>query len=158
MNIKYFSIYESSEYITIKNNFTREALNIYYKGLQMTHFKEHIEINKKLLECDGIIGIINVNNFNYLVFISESEEIFSFDYCEIYKITNVGFISLDSLPSEILIIVCFLFSISTTKLSAVNPDKSKSCIISVFTPLNEVLTVSSPSFISSLEIVFICQK
>ena len=100
MNIKYFSIYENSEYITIKNNFTREALNIYYKGLQMTHFKEHIEINKKLLECDGIIGIININNFNYLVFISESEEIFSFDYCEIYKVTNVGFISLDSLRTN----------------------------------------------------------
>ena len=95
MEIKYFSIYKNNEKIIIRNNIKKELLDIYFKNLDMLHYQNNFELNNKIVECDGIIGIIKIENTNFLLYISESNKINCCNDNEIYKVTNINYIILD---------------------------------------------------------------
>ena len=95
MEIKYFSIYKNNEKIIIRNNIKKELLDIYFKNLDMLHYQNNFELNNKIVECDGIIGIIKIENTNFLLYISESNKINCCNDYEIYKVTNINYIILD---------------------------------------------------------------
>ena len=101
MEIKYFSIYKYNEKIIIRNNIKKELLDIYFKNLDMLHYQNNFELNNKIVECDGIIGIIKIENTNFLLYISESNKINCCNDYEIYKVTNINYIILDKTKKEL---------------------------------------------------------
>ena len=101
MEIKYFSIYKYNEKIIIRNNIKKELLDIYFKNLDMLHYQNNFELNNKIVECDGIIGIIKIENTNFLLYISESNKINCYNDYEIYKVTNINYIILDKTKKEL---------------------------------------------------------
>jgi len=101
MEIKYFDIYKQDERIIITNNIKKESLHIHFKSLQMYFYKDIQGLNNKVVECDGIIGIIKIENTNYLIYISESDRIFCDNDCEIYKVTNIKYLILDKVKKKV---------------------------------------------------------
>ena len=101
MEIKYFSIYKNNEKIIIRNNIKKELLDIYFKNLDMLHYQNNFELNNKIVECDGIIGIIKIENTNFLLYISESNKINCYNDYEIYKVSNINYIILDKTKKEL---------------------------------------------------------
>ena len=93
-----FSIYKRNNTIIIKNN---KSMNVNYfcleiNALDFTLFLEEekdIEmLGEKLIDCIGIIGIISLEDDNYLIVITKAELICSITKKEIYKVLDTSFI------------------------------------------------------------------
>ena len=93
-----FSIYKRNNTIIIKNN---KSINVNYfcleiNALDFTLFLEEekdIEmLGEKLIDCIGIIGIISLEDDNYLIVITKAELICSITKKEIYKVLDTSFI------------------------------------------------------------------
>ena len=91
-NEKNFTIYRNEENITIGSNRFNEYLTINLSTLKLTHFTEISTFGPKLMECYGIIGILNLTSNTYLITITEAKCIASFCKREIYKVVNTQFI------------------------------------------------------------------
>ena len=101
---KNHSIYRNENIITIVSNRFHECLEIVVPSLVLNYTTEKKDFGEKILDCYGIIGIINLINSTYLVVITEAELSFSLFKREIYKVKNVEFISLsaDNLNGEVI--------------------------------------------------------
>ena len=87
------SIYKRDNIITIMSNRFHECLEIELPTFNLKYTNEKKSYGQKILDCYGIIGIIDVINASYIVCITEVELSLVLFKKEIYKIKNVEFIS-----------------------------------------------------------------
>ena len=90
------SIYKRDNIITIMSNRFHECLEIEIPTFNLKYTNEKKSYGQKLLDCYGIIGIIDVINASYIVCITEVELSLVLFKKEIYKIKKVEFISCSS--------------------------------------------------------------
>ena len=96
-NTKYLSIYKNDENIfTIMNNRFHECLEIKLPGFQINFTTEKKDYGEKIIDCYGIIGIVDLINASYLIAITEVEVSFVLFKREVYKIKNVEFLLLEA--------------------------------------------------------------
>ena len=97
MEEKYnFSIYKKPNLIIIKNN---KSLNVHNYCLEINTLdftpnlcEEKEDLDQKIIDCIGIIGIITLEDDNYLVVITEAKLICTLTKKEIYKVIDTSFI------------------------------------------------------------------
>ena len=87
------SIYKRDNIISIMSNRFHECLEIELPTFNLKYTNEKKSYGQKILDCYGIIGIIDVINASYIVCITEVELSLVLFKKEIYKIKNVEFIS-----------------------------------------------------------------
>jgi len=87
------SIYKRDNIITIMSNRFHECLEIELPAFNLNYTNEKKSYGQKILDCYGIIGIIEVINASYIVCITEVELSLVLFKKEIYKIKKVEFIS-----------------------------------------------------------------
>ena len=97
-NTKYLSIYKNEENVfTIMNNRFHECLEITLPKFQLNFSTDQKkDYGEKLIDCYGIIGIVDLINESYLIAITEVEVSFILFKREVYKIKNVEFILLEA--------------------------------------------------------------
>ena len=97
MDNKYLSIHRNDENIfSIVNNRFHECLEIALPRFQINYTTEKKDYGEKIIDCYGIIGIVDLINASYLITITEVEVVFILFKREIYKIKNVEFILLEA--------------------------------------------------------------
>ena len=94
-NTKTHSIYRNENIITIMSNRFHEYLEITLPKFELNYTaNKTTEWGERLVDCYGIIGVIDLINASYLVVITEVELSFVIFKREIYKVKNVSFILL----------------------------------------------------------------
>ena len=99
---KTHSIYRNENIVTIMSNRFNECLEISLPNFALhyaTAIKE--DLGDKLIDCYGIMGIIDLLNASYLIVITDVELSVVLFKREIYKIKNVVFILLEALDDKI---------------------------------------------------------
>ena len=99
---KTHSIYRNENIVTIMSNRFNECLEISLPNFALhyaTSMKE--DLGDKLIDCYGIMGIIDLLNASYLIVITDVELSVVLFKREIYKIKNVVFILLEALDDKI---------------------------------------------------------
>ena len=86
------SIYKKENIITIMSNRFHECLEIEVPTFNLNYTNENKSYGQKILDCYGIIGVIDLVNASYIVCITEVELAFILFKREVYKIKNVDFI------------------------------------------------------------------
>ena len=96
-NTKYLSVYKNEENVfTIMNNRFHECLEITLPRFQLNYTTEKKDYGEKIIDCYGIIGIVDLINASYLITITEVEVVFTLFKREVYKIKNVEFLLLEA--------------------------------------------------------------
>ena len=92
-----FSIFRRNNLIIIKNN---KSLNVNNFCLEINTFdftpciiEEKENFGEKITDCQGIIGILTLEDDTYLVIVKEAELVCSISKKEIYKVLDTAFIS-----------------------------------------------------------------
>ena len=93
-NNRNHSIYRNENIVTIISNRFHECLEISLPSFNLNYTTEKKDYGEKIIDCYGIIGIIDLINSSYLVVITEVELSFLLFKREIYKIKNIDFILL----------------------------------------------------------------
>ena len=93
-NAKNHSIYRKENVVTIMSNRFHECLEISLPSFDLNYTTEKKDYGNKLIDCYGIIGIVDLINSSYLIVITEVELSFILFKREIYKIKNVELILL----------------------------------------------------------------
>ena len=89
------SIYRTHNTFSIVSNRFQECLEITLPKFTLNYStKTEEDFGEKILDCFGIMGIIDLINASYLIAITEVELSFYLFKKEIYKIKNVEFILL----------------------------------------------------------------
>lgn len=88
-----YSIYKRDNIITIMSNRFHECLEIELPAFNLNYTNEKKSYGQKILDCYGIMGILDVINASYIVCITEVELSLLLFKKEIYKIKKVEFIS-----------------------------------------------------------------
>ena len=88
------SIYRKGNTYTIASNRYREYLEIEIPAFDLKYNNDNKSYGQKIIDCYGIIGIIDLINASYLVCIKDAELSFVLFKREIYKIKSVEFIPL----------------------------------------------------------------
>jgi len=86
------SIHRKGNIISIVNNRFHECLEIELPYFILNYTTEKKNYGKKILDCYGILGIIDLINTSYIICITEVELSFILFKREIYKIKKVDFI------------------------------------------------------------------
>ena len=86
------SIHRKGNIISIVNNRFHECLEIELPYFILNYTTEKKNYGKKILDCYGILGIIDLINTSYIICITEVELSFLLFKREIYKIKKVEFI------------------------------------------------------------------
>ena len=96
------SIYRKGNTYTIASNRYREYLEIEIPSFDLNYNHDNKSYGQKIMDCYGVIGIIDLINASYLVCIKDVELSFILLKREIYKIKSVEFIplTLDDKSSE----------------------------------------------------------
>jgi len=96
------SIYRKGNTYTIASNRYREYLEIEVPAFDLKYNNDNKNYGQKIIDCYGVIGIIDLINASYLVCIKDAEISFVLFKREIYKIKSVEFIPLvlDSKSAE----------------------------------------------------------
>ena len=91
-----FSIFRRNNLIIIKNN---KSLNVNNFCLEINTFdftpciiEEKENFGEKITDCQGIIGILTLEDDTYLVIVKEAELVCSISKKEIYKVLDTAFI------------------------------------------------------------------
>ena len=93
-NNKNHSIYRNKNIVTIMSNRFQECLEISLPNFSLNYTTEKKDYGNKIIDCYGIMGIIDLINSSYLIVITEVELAFLLFKREVYKIKNVDFILL----------------------------------------------------------------
>jgi len=93
-NNKNHTIYRNQNIVTIMSNRFHECLEISLPRFQLNYTTNKNNFGEKILDCYGIMGVIDLINASYIVAITEVELSFLLFKREIYKIKNVEFILL----------------------------------------------------------------
>ena len=88
------SIYRKGNTYTIASNRYREYLEIEIPAFDLKYNHDNKSYGQKIMDCYGVIGIIDLINASYLVCINNVELSFILLKREIYKIRSVEFIPL----------------------------------------------------------------
>lgn len=108
------SIYRKGNTITIASNRYREYLEIELPAFDLKYNNDNKSYGQKIMDCYGVIGIIDLINASYLVCIKDAELSFVLFKREIYKIKSVEFIPL-TLDSESAEDIHYIFEQGPTK-------------------------------------------
>ena len=93
-NNKNHTIYRNQNIVTIKSNRFHECLEISLPRFKLNYTTKKDNLGEKILDCYGIMGIVDLINASYIVAITEVEISFLLFKRETYKIKNVEFILL----------------------------------------------------------------
>jgi len=93
-NNKNHSIYRNENVVTIMSNRFQEYLEISLPSFELNYTTEKKDYGDKIIDCYGVMGIIDLINASYLIVITEVELSFLLFKREIYKIKNVEFLLL----------------------------------------------------------------
>jgi len=98
MSEQQIRIYESNDRYIIQNTRTNIMISIGRKKINIFPEQQNILNNiniYKVHKSSGILGIINLNLYNYLVSITEAKKIGKIGHTEIFQIQDVEFIQID---------------------------------------------------------------
>jgi len=90
----YFSIYSKDSLLYIKNNPKEYCLQINFLDLTLSISEEKENFGKKISDCYGIIGIIILESYTYLILITKANLVCSISDNKIYKVLDTQFIKL----------------------------------------------------------------
>ena len=93
-NTKNHSIYRRENVVTIMSNRFQEYLEISLPSFDLTYTTAKKDYGDKIIDCYGIIGIVDLINSSYLIVITEVELSFVLFKREVYKVKNVELILL----------------------------------------------------------------
>ena len=101
---KNHSIYRKENIVTIMSNRFHECLEISLPTFKLNYTTEKKDFGEKIMDCHGVIGVLDLINASFLVVITEVELSFLLFKREIYKIKNVEFmlLAIDSQNGEII--------------------------------------------------------
>ena len=95
-NHKNHSIYRKDNIVTIMSNRFHECLEISLPTFKLNYTNIKKDYGEKIMDCYGVIGIIDLINASFLIVITEEELSFLLFKREIFKIKNVEFILLSA--------------------------------------------------------------
>ena len=97
-NLPSFSIYGKESFLLIKNNKSANVKDFYLQininDLTMSLLESKDKLGKKLCDCEGVIGIIILEQETYLTVITKASLICTITKKEIYKVLDTNFIKL----------------------------------------------------------------
>ena len=98
------TIYRTGNTFSIVSNRFQECLEITLPKFTLNHTTKTEDFGEKIMDCFGIMGVIDLINASYLIAITEVELSFYLFKKEIYKIKNVEFILLSATDQNGLIV------------------------------------------------------
>ena len=97
-NLPSFSIYGKESFLLIKNNKSANVKDFYLQininDLTMSLIESKDKLGKKLSDCEGVIGIIILEQETYLIVITKASLVCTISKKEIYKVLDTNFIKL----------------------------------------------------------------
>ena len=97
-NLPSFSIYGKESILFIKNNKSANVKDFYLQininDLTMSLIESKNKLGKKLSDCEGVIGIIILEQETYLIVITKASLICTISKKEIFKVLDINFIKL----------------------------------------------------------------
>ena len=109
------TIYRTGNTFSIVSNRFQECLEITLPKFTLNHTTKTEDFGENIMDCFGIMGVIDLINASYLIAITEVELSFYLFKKEIYKIKNVEFILLAAEDQNDLTLMIFLLKIQIKK-------------------------------------------